>query len=419
MKITDLKYTVLEGYPTIRIATDTGIYGIAQVEFFKPYLQPVFIFLKDRIIDQDPTNVEHCMLRIRRLGSFKPWGSAVSAIEIALWDIAGKAAGVPVYKLLGGKIRDRVRVYCTDHVLMPPDGSHGAPNYEPEDYARDARQRMTELPEGFTIMKFGLGMDMIHSVPGGVYGDPVEAVKGPHTFRPGRGHLTERGLKHLIACVAAVKDAVGDKIGVAFDCGPRMSLISATKFAKAVEPYDVMWLEDILTGDYTPYNAVEAYHMLSSSTTTPISTGEQVYLRQGFQELIERHAVDIVGPDPCDVGGLAELKWIAEFADLHDVLIAPHGVGDGPVGIAALTQVCATLPQNYLAFELPLLHPNLNSRARKELQYVPSSEKLVEGLPTPLARDSLMEVSDRPGLGVWLNDPAVRKYLGPESNFLD
>src|SRR4026208_1551962 len=110
MKITDLKCTVIGENPVIRINTDEGIYGYGQAENTKPYLKPHVMFYKNYLIGEDPTNVERVMMKIRRMGSFKPWGSAVSAIEIALWDIAGKAAGIPVYKLLGGKARDKVRV---------------------------------------------------------------------------------------------------------------------------------------------------------------------------------------------------------------------------------------------------------------------------------------------------------------------
>ena len=111
MKITDLKCTVLGSNPVIRITTDEGISGLAEVAALKYYLKPHIMFYKDFTVGEDPTDVERVMMRIRKGGGFKPWGSAVSAIEMALWDIAGKAAGVPVYKLLGGKIRDKVRVY--------------------------------------------------------------------------------------------------------------------------------------------------------------------------------------------------------------------------------------------------------------------------------------------------------------------
>jgi len=106
MKITDLKCAVIGNNPVVRIVTDDGIDGFGEVESFKQYLKPHVIFYKDYILGQDPTNVERVMMQIRRLGSFKPWGSAVSAIEMALWDIAGKAANLSVYKLLGGKVRD-------------------------------------------------------------------------------------------------------------------------------------------------------------------------------------------------------------------------------------------------------------------------------------------------------------------------
>ena len=111
MKITDLKCTIFGSNPIVRITTDEGINGYGEAEASKPYLKSHVLFYRDRILGEDPTDVERVMLHIRRMGSFKPWGSAVSAIEMALWDIAGKAAGVPIYKLLGGKVRDKVRVY--------------------------------------------------------------------------------------------------------------------------------------------------------------------------------------------------------------------------------------------------------------------------------------------------------------------
>jgi L-alanine-DL-glutamate epimerase-like enolase superfamily enzyme len=142
-------------------------------------------------------------------------------------------------------------------------------------------------------------------------------------------------------------------------------------------------------------------------TSVPIHTGEQIYLRQNFRELIETQAVNIIGPDPADVGGLAELKWIAEFADLHGILMAPHGVLDGVLGLAALVQVAATLPDNYIAFEYPVGQP--------DWWY-----DIVDGLPNPIVRDGHIEVWDRPGMGVDLVPEAAQKYLAPEdANFFD
>src|SRR5947207_1229154 len=187
------------------------------------------------IVGEDPTNVERVMRGIRNMGSFKPWGSAVSAIEIALWDIAGKSAGLPIYKLLGGKVRDKVRVY--NGAVRQPMSC-----FSPQDYAEN------------------------------------------------KAHL---------------------KV------------------------------------------AMESVTLVKQSTSITTHTGEQIYLRQNFKDLIEQQAVRIIGPDPCDIGGLAELKWVAEYADLHGILIAPHGTGNGLIGLAALVQVSATLPQNYIVFEYP------------------------------------------------------------------
>lgn len=390
MKITDLKCAVIGQNPVVRIVTDAGIDGWGQAENSKPYLKPHVLFYKQYLIGEDPTNVERVMLKIRRMGSFKPWGAAVSAIEMALWDIAGKAAGVPVYKLLGGKVRDHVRVY-NGGVRFAMTGS------DPEDYAAEVAKQKAS-PEKFGFVKMGIGFHsrMVQDIPGFTYGE----LRGgpPHS---NRAPLTEKGMKHIIACVAAMKDVLGDEVGLALDCGPGWMLQDAIRVARALEPFNLMWLEDMLTGDYTPYTSPSIYRDLTVSTTTPIHTGEQMYLRQNFIELIETQAVRVVGPDPEDVGGLAELKWIAEYADLHGILMAPHGIFDGLIGLAGLVQVSATLPTNFIGFEYPV--------GRPDWWY-----DIVEGLPNPIVKDSMIEVWDRPGLGVNLVPEKAVKYLSPE-----
>lgn len=396
MKITDLKCAVIGENPVIRIVTDAGIDGWGQAENTKPYLKPHVMFYKRYLIGEDPTNVERVMMRIRRMGSFKPWGSAVSAIEMALWDIAGKAAGLPVHKLMGGKVRDRVRVY-NGGVRFKMNGS------SPQDYADEVAKQKAS-PEKFGFVKMGIAYHsgMVRDVPGFLYGEQYSGATHSN-----RGPMTEKGLKHIIACVEAMKDVLGDEVGLALDCGPGWMLPDAIRAAKALEPYNLLWMEDMLTGDYTPYTSAQTYRDLTASTTTPIHTGEQMYLRQNFIELIESQAVRVVGPDPEDVGGLAELKWIAEYADLHGILMAPHGIFDGLIGLAGLVQVCATMPPNFIGFEYPV--------GRPDWWY-----DIVEGLPNPIVKDSLIEVWDTPGLGVNLIPEKARAYLKEEDqDFFD
>lgn len=395
MKITDMKCAIIGRNPVVRIVTDEGISGYGEVESSKSYLKPHVLFYKDRVIGADPTNVEGVMLRIRRMGSFKPWGAAVSAIEMALWDIAGKVAGLPVYKLLGGKVRDNVRIY-NGGVRFPMTG------YNPEDYAENMA-KMKAAPEGFSIIKQAIGFHsaMCREVPNFSYGE------GQGGAPASRGLVTERGLKHVIACVEAMKSVLGDEVGLALDCGPGWVPTDVIRLARALEPLNLMWLEDTINGDYNPYVLADVYRDITMSTSTPIHTGEQIYLRQNFKELIEKQAVNIIGPDPADIGGIAELKWVTEYADLHGILMAPHGVFDGIFGLAALVQVSATLPENYIAFEYPV--------ARPDWWY-----DIVEGLPNPIVKNSMIEVWDRPGLGVDFIVDKAQGYLREEDkDFFD
>ncbi len=389
MKITNLKCAIIGNNPVIRITTDEGIDGYGEAEFSKDYLKPHVLFYREYLLGMDPTDVERAMARIRRLGAFKPWGSAVSAIEFALWDIAGKAAGLPVYKLLGGKVRDKVRVY-NGAVRFPLKG------FEPEDYA-DNVSKMIASPENFSIIKQGVAFHgpMASSVPDFFYGETIQASRCPN-----RGLMTEKGFKHLIACIEAMKEVCGDEVGLALDVGPGMVPTDLLRLAKECERLHLMWIEDALTGDYVPYVNADVYREVTSQTSTPIHTGEQIYLRQNFKDLIEQKAVNVIGPDPCDVGGIAELKWIAEYADLHGILMAPHGTGDGLIGLAALVQVCATLPSNFIAFEYPTGKP--------DWWY-----DIIDGLPDPIVKDSYIDVWDSPGLGVTFNEKA-REYLKEE-----
>ncbi len=404
MKITDLKAALIGNNVTIRIVTDKGIDGYAQVEEYKDFVLSTVDYYRPMIVGCDPTNVEGVMRRIRRVGAFKPWGKMVSTIEMALWDIAGKEAGVPVYKLLGGKVRDKVRVYCTLYGEEKLPHPHAT---TPEERGENILA-INEMA-GFTIVKSPLAFHnlnfrkMADSDSGYTYNSyhfgPTDVRAYPDNANGSL--LTEKGLDYLINYVAKIKEIVKDKVGIAFDCGPGLLPVDALKLARGVEPFNVMWLEDMITGDYTPYQLAQCYRDVTQNTTTNIHTGEQVYLRQNFREIIETHAVNVLGPDPADVGGIAELKWIAEYANLHGIMMAPHGVFDGVFGMAALTQVASTMPQNYIAYEYPEAHP--------DFWY-----DIVEGLPEGFFKDGHVTVWDKPGIGVEFNIPKAEKYLRPE-----
>lgn len=391
IKITDLRCAIIGRNPVVRVVTDQGISGYGQAESAKPYLKPMVLFYKQYLLGEDPTDVNRVMLKIRRMGAFKPWGSAVSAIEIALWDIAGQVAGLPVYKLLGGKIRDRVRIY-NGGVRFPMTGQ------TPQDYAENM-SKMKESKEGFTLIKQAVGFHnpaMMRAIPNGWYDEPRSGP--PHSDR---GLMTERGLAHIIACVEAMKKVLGDEIGLALDCGPGWTVKDAITFARALEPLHITWIEDIITGDYTTYPNADVFKEVTQATSVPIHTGEEIYLRENFKDLIEKQAVNVIGPDPEDVGGIAELKWIAEYADLHGILVAPHGIFDGLIGLAAHVHMAAALPQNYIAFEYPIGQP--------DWWY-----QIVDGLPDPIAKRGFIDVWDRPGLGVTFNVSAAKQHLTEE-----
>jgi L-alanine-DL-glutamate epimerase-like enolase superfamily enzyme len=371
MKITDLRCAVIGQHPVVRVVTDEGLYGLGQVEYTKTYLKPWVLHFREALIGEDPTNVERVMLKIRQRGSFKPYGAAVSAIEHALWDIAGKAAGVPVYKLLGGKVRDKVRVY-NGSIRQKRTGD------KPEDYAADVKW-MKARPENFFMVKQGISFhsNMKDTVDNFHYG--VKPAKSGYHGMMEQGMISERGFNHMLDCVIAMKEVLGDEVNLALDCGPG-------------------WM---LTGDYVPWVNPQAYRELTLSTSTPIHTGEQIYSRHNFKELIETQAVRVIGPDPADIGGIAELKWVAEHAYMHSILMAPHGTANGLLGLGALINVCATLPANYIAFEYPSASD-------------PWWEDIVIGLPNPVVKDSMIALLEAPGLGLDIDAEGAKKYLKEE-----
>ena len=403
LKIIDLKCAIIGGSAVVRIVTNEGISGYGQAETAKPYLKPFVLFYKDYLIGEDPTNVERVMMKIRRMGSFKPWGSAVSIIETALWDIAGKAANLPIYKLLGGKVRDQVRCYASygKGIRFTVEGK------TPQHY-RDWAEKVKSSGYGWEIIKENLGFHgpSMKNDPDFSYSNLSKSPESKKDNPYYRGPMKITGYKMIVDHVEGMRTALGDDIDLGLDIGPGFMLFDAIKLANLLEPYNICWAEDMLSGDYTPYVTADDYRQLTESTSLPIFTGEQIYLRQNFRELIDRHAVDILGPDPADMGGISELKWVAQHADLYGIKIAPHGTFNGLLGLAAQVQVGATMPENFIAFEYT--------------QAAPFWYDIVEGLPKQIVKDGLIDVWDRPGLGVNFIEKEAKKFLAEEDkNFFD
>lgn len=387
MKITEVRCALVGSSPVVRVMTDGGIDGFAELEPSKAHLVPVVEHVGGMLVGSDPTQVNRCAAVLRRLGGFKPWGAAVSAVEIALWDIAGRAHGVPVHELLGGRMRERIRVY---------DGGRrpGLRGHTPEDYAA-SMAIMRDAEEGFTIFKEGVGFHgfMAPNTPDFFYGELRDKP-----LHPNRGRLTPSGYAHVVECATAMKEVLGPDRALALDMGPGFTLADGIRILRELEPVGLIWAEDLLTGDSMPWSDAQSYRELTRSTTVPTHTGEQIYLRQGYRELISTQAVRVIGPDPCDVGGLAELKWVAEYADLYGIEVAPHGVTSGLFGLAALIQVCATLPDNLLAFEYPV--------ATDDWWY-----QVVTGLPERIVTEGFVDVLDGPGLGIDFDRSRAAEHL--------
>jgi L-alanine-DL-glutamate epimerase-like enolase superfamily enzyme len=223
-----------------------------------------------RLIGEDPTDVERVMLKIRQRGSFKPYGAAVSAIEHALWDIAGKAANMPAYKLLGGKVRDKVR---STTVRSAQTDGRPAGRLRSRCQVDDGADRRIS---SWSSRAFQFPFEHEGHYRGLSLWRHAEKSSGYHGAMD-QGVISERGFNHMLDCVIAMKEVLGDKVSLALDCGPGWMLPDAIKFARAVEKYNLMWLEDMLTGDYVPWVNPQAYRELTTVDFDPHPYGEQIY----------------------------------------------------------------------------------------------------------------------------------------------
>ena len=378
MKITRVGAVLLnEPFPwvLVKVETDAGITGIGEAYHGAGVHQ---IAVDDRLlrrpgyglIGQDPRNVDKLFRDMMRAMSASGYYqgavmSAISGIEMALWDIAGQAAGVPIYRLLGGKFRDRIRLY---------NDCHAGADETPEAYAATARE-VEAL--GFTAIKFDI--------------DPRPSRRDPYNRA-----ISNDDIAHYVEVVRAVRASLDRNTDLAIDAHWGYTPVDILKVARAFEDLGLLWLEDPI-----PPENVAAMAEVKRATRTPICTGENFYTRFGFRELIQTQAADIVAPDLAKAGGLLEGRRIADLADMYYVNIAPHNIGS-PIETMATCHVCAAVP-NFLALEFHHLGE-------------PRWEALInEG---PLIEEGHIAIPDRPGLGLTVNEEVVRQLAREDLGFL-
>jgi galactonate dehydratase len=372
LKITEIRTAEVRvhGYQVqVRIYTDQGIVGQGESTDAAQGNVPLIRSFGRLLIGQDPLNIEAAFERIRTAGIFAgaqsgQYVTALTGVEIALWDVAGKALGLPVYQLMGGKVRDRVRVYCDS----------GAARMVPGDERSLARiQQIRKM--GFTATKID-----------------IDDAADPARFDRVNWTASNGEIDHMLAKIAFTRENYPQNIDLAVDMHGRYDATTGKRVAKEVEMFKLLWLEEPV-----PAENIDAMRDIRASTSTPICCGENVYLRHGFREILEKRAADIVMPDFQKCGGLLEARKIADMAHTYYVPVAPHAV-TSPIGMMATAHVCAAIP-NFLVQEWHWIDsPDLWRN------WVKQGEIIENGFISP---------TDSPGLGVEMNEDSARKAQVP------
>ncbi|MBV9624357.1 MAG: mandelate racemase/muconate lactonizing enzyme family protein [Acidobacteria bacterium] len=393
LRITDLRVATItkpgpSPCPIIRLDTNQGLFGLGEI---RDGASPTYaLFLKSRIVGENPLELDKLFRKIKQFGGHARQGGGVSAIEMALWDIAGKVYDAPVFAMLGGgKFRDKIRVYADT-----------TESKDPKTYA----QRMKERKEvmGLTWLKMDLGVEMVVDAPGAVT-QPAELTRWEETQLPHPFlgmEITDRGIAMLEQYVAAVRDAVGMEIPLSMDHLGHLGVKSIIRLGKAYEKYNLSWMEDVIPWTYT-----DLLKQISDESPTPILTGEDIYLKEPFRVLCERHAVSKIHPDLATSGGILETHKIGDMAEELGVPMAMHFAGS-PVSCMASVH-CAAATQNFLALENHSLDvPWWSSLAQ-------------EYTKTSIVTRGWIEVPARPGLGITLNEDVVRQHLVPGTGYFE
>lgn len=375
LKITDVR-TAVTGSLHVRIYTDEGLFGQGEAVDAISGGVPIIQGLRRFLVGEDPLKVEAHWERIRTSGIFAgaqagQYIAALSAVETALWDLAGKALGLPIYQLLGGKTRERVRMYCDSGTNDRAD-----PN---------AKQFIAQIIDlGFTAAKID-----------------VDDAADPARFDRVNWTANNAEVDHMLDKVAFMRESLPKSIELAVDMHGRYDLGTAKRVAKELEPFRLLWLEEPV-----PPENIDALADVRQSTHTPICCGENLFLRHGFRELFEKKAVDIIMPDVQKCGGLFEARKIADMAHTYYVPLAPHAQAS-PIGSMATCHVMAAIP-NALVLEWHWGHPV--RRMEQWKRYVKEGEIIQKGYIT---------VPDRPGIGLEMNDDFVKTLLRPGSTWFE
>ena len=373
LKITDMRLAVVcsnYDYPIIRIDTNQGVYGIGEVR--DAGHKENALQYKSFLLGQNPCNVDMIFRAIKRFGNSGREGGGVSGIEIALWDLVGKVYGVPCYQFLGGKYRDSVRLYADTPAPAEP---------RPEGYAERVLGRK-EM--GMTFIKFDVGIHVLDRyVPDGVVGIPTQYEQKLGRRWTARGtavgtQLTDKGIARFVEIVSAVREAVGWEIPLAIDHFGPLTINDGIRLGRALEPFGLAWMEDII-----PWWDVEGNRQVTRAIQVPTLNGEDIYLWDGWREMIEERAIDIIQPDLLTAGGMLETKKIADYAERYGLPTVLHFAGS-PIAFMANLHCAAAIP-SFIALENHALD-------------LPFWKDLVTGLPEPLieAQEPLSLVPLRP-----------------------
>lgn len=388
LKITDLRVATLGGVPfrspLLKIYTNQGLVGLGEVRDGADARYA--LMLKSRILGENPCNVDRLFRRIKQFGGHARQGGGVCGVEMALWDLAGKAYNVPAYQMLGGKFRDRIRLYADTKMSR-----------DPAEYGRRMKAR---LDMGYTFLKMDLGVRLVEDKP-----DTVTRPLGPVSAHEARNvmhmftarEITDKGIEMMTDYVAVVREQVGMEVPLAADHFGHIGVNSCIRLARALEKYNMAWLEDMI-----PWQFPKLMKQITDAVDVPILTGEDIYLKEPFQELVDLHAVDMIHPDLATSGGLLETKKIGDLAMEGGVAMALHFAGS-PVSFMANLH-CAAATENFVALENHSVD-------------VPFWEDLVSGPPKPLIENGFAKVPDRPGLGVELVDEVVKQHLAEPGYF--